>query len=71
MRLGSSSQPIVPQLSKLEGKLILFVNMHLIILTTNRRIELTTFTDLSTSVAILKVLPHSAIGIEKCVKKLF
>ena len=38
--------------------------MHLIILTTNRRIELTTFTDLSTSVAILKVLPHPAIGID-------
>ena len=39
--------------------------MHLIILTTNRHLELSAFTDLSTSVAILKVLPHPAIGIDK------
>ena len=42
--------------------------MHLIILTTNRCIEWTTFTDLSMSVEVLKVLPHPAIGI---VKKLY
>lgn len=39
--------------------------MHLIILKNIRRVELTTFTDLSMSVVILKVLPHPAIGINE------